>query len=152
MAHHYQVDTLKRICGEFVIASISPHTVSRFLVSAARYQEQNVHRACTEYILKSASAVMSTPAFVSDMTSDELEKLLANDRLGSISEAALFERVVKWARGQLARADDPDGTGAASAAAATMGGAPDPRLKKLLHPLLKHIRYEFTPYHPLCLC
>jgi hypothetical protein len=64
MCHYYEVHTLKRICGEFVIASIAPGTVSRFLVSAAKYHETSIHKECTAYILKQASAVMATNAFV----------------------------------------------------------------------------------------
>ncbi len=53
----------------------------------------------------------------------------ANDKLSSISEASLFERVVKWGKAQLS----PPPTD-------TKDGKPDSRLRQLLTPLLKHIR------------
>jgi hypothetical protein len=78
------------------------------------------------------------------MTGEELEKLLANDRLGSISEAALFERVVKWGRGQLiATASAADGGVLSSPIQDSKDGKADPRLKKILSNLLKHIRYGY---------
>ncbi len=163
---YYHFAALSSIVSEYVTASITPSSVCRYLVGSSRWKEMSaVYRSCSEFVLKHASTVMSTKEFVTDMTGEELEKLLgtsqsieytlcsaltrvessfvvfccvsANDKLSSISEASLFERVVKWGKAQLT----PPATD-------TKDGKPDPRLRQLLAPLLKHIRCVATAPTP----